>query len=65
VRLITPFGGLVIDPFAGTGTTGQAALMEGMRAILIEREASYLVDIERRLAGTQLGLTPQQGAIDG
>jgi len=50
VRLITPPGGLILDPFAGTGTTGQAALAEGMRAILIERESEYVADIHKRLA---------------
>jgi site-specific DNA-methyltransferase (adenine-specific) len=49
VRLVTPKGGLVLDPFAGTGTTGEAAFREGMRAVLIEREAEYLKDIERRV----------------
>jgi site-specific DNA-methyltransferase (adenine-specific) len=49
VRLITPNGGLVLDPFAGTGTTGEAAFREGMRAVLIEREPQYLTDIERRI----------------
>jgi site-specific DNA-methyltransferase (adenine-specific) len=49
VRLVTPKGGLVLDPFAGSGTTGEAAFREGMRAILIEREAEYLKDIERRI----------------
>lgn len=49
VRLITPKGGVVLDPFAGTGTTGEAAWREGMRAILIEREPEYQADIERRL----------------
>lgn len=50
VRLITPPGGLVLDMFAGTGTTGEAALAEGMRAILIEREAQYQTDIANRMA---------------
>jgi site-specific DNA-methyltransferase (adenine-specific) len=50
VRLVTPKGGLVLDPFAGTGTTGEAAFREGMRAVLIEREAEYQNDIRRRLA---------------
>jgi site-specific DNA-methyltransferase (adenine-specific) len=50
VRLVTPRGGLVLDPFAGTGTTGEAAWREGMRAVLIEREAEYVADIERRMA---------------
>lgn len=51
VRLVTPPGGKVLDPFAGTGTTGEAAAREGMRAILIEREAEYRRDIRRRLKG--------------
>lgn len=48
VRLITPPGGLVLDPFAGSGTTGEAALLEGMHCILIEREKEYVRDIRRR-----------------
>lgn len=50
VRLVTPPGGLVLDPFAGTGTTGQAALEEGFDALLIEREPEYVADIRRRIA---------------
>jgi site-specific DNA-methyltransferase (adenine-specific) len=50
VRLITPKGGIVLDPFAGTGTTGEAAFREGMGAILIEREEEYQNDIRRRIA---------------
>jgi DNA modification methylase len=49
VRLVTPKGGLVLDPFAGTGTTAEAAFREGMRAVLIEREAEYQDDIRRRM----------------
>lgn len=49
VRLVTP-GGRVLDPFAGSGTTGLACIAEGLDAILIEREAEYFADIERRLA---------------
>jgi DNA modification methylase len=49
VRLVTPPGGTVLDPFAGSGTTGVAALREGMDAILIEREAEYVTDIRRRI----------------
>jgi site-specific DNA-methyltransferase (adenine-specific) len=49
VRLVTPLGGRVLDPFAGTRTTGHAALLEGFRAVLIEREEAYRADIARRL----------------
>jgi site-specific DNA-methyltransferase (adenine-specific) len=49
VRLVTPPGGTVLDPFAGSGTTGQAAREEGFNAILIERETEYCDDIRRRL----------------
>jgi site-specific DNA-methyltransferase (adenine-specific) len=52
VRLVTPPGGLVLDPFAGSGTTGQAATEEGFRSVLIEQEPEYLADIERRLNAT-------------
>lgn len=50
VALGTPPGGLVLDPFAGSGTTGVAALAGGRRAILIEREPGYVSDIQERLA---------------
>lgn len=48
-RLITPPGGIILDPFAGSGTTGAAAAREGFRCILVEREAEYVADIVRRL----------------
>ena len=50
VRLITPAGGVVLDPFGGSGTTGLAAMNEGRDAILIEREAKFADDIRRRIA---------------
>lgn len=48
-RLVTPPGGVVLDPFAGSGTTGEAAWREGFRAILVEREETFCEDIRRRL----------------
>ena len=48
-RLITPPGGTVLDPFAGSGTTGAACALEGFNVILCEREAEYIADIKRRL----------------
>jgi len=42
VALVTPSGGVVLDPFAGSGTTGIAAVMEGRVFVGIEREAKYV-----------------------
>jgi site-specific DNA-methyltransferase (adenine-specific) len=55
VRLVTPPGGLVLDPFAGTGTTGEAAWHEGLRATLIEADAQSQADIRRRMALVHAG----------
>jgi site-specific DNA-methyltransferase (adenine-specific) len=49
-RLITPPGGVILDPFAGSGSTGIAAMGQGFDCILIEREAAYVADIKRRIA---------------
>lgn len=49
-KLITPPGGTILDPFAGSGTTGEAAQLEGFNAMLIEREDEYYADIEKRIA---------------
>lgn len=53
VRLVTPPGGVVLDPFAGSGSTGVACVAEGFDAILIEREDEYVADIRRRIAWVQ------------
>jgi DNA modification methylase len=50
VRLVTPPGGLVLDPFAGSGTTVEACILEGFGCHGIEREAEHLPMIEIRLA---------------
>jgi len=49
VRLVTPPGGTVLEPFAGSGTTLEACVIEGFHAIGIEREDDYLKLIEVRL----------------
>ena len=49
VRLVTRRGGRVLDPFAGSGTTGEAALLEGMEAVLIELEETHLPLILQRV----------------
>lgn len=50
VRLVTPPGGVTLDPFAGSGTTGVGAMRGGFGAVLIEREDDYVSDIMRKLA---------------
>jgi site-specific DNA-methyltransferase (adenine-specific) len=49
-RLITPPGGHILEPFAGSGTTGIAAMAEGFDCSMIELEADHVADIERKLA---------------
>ncbi len=44
-----PPGGVVLDPFAGSGSTGLAALEENRNAVLIEEDAGHVANIERRL----------------
>jgi len=50
-RLVTPPGGLILDPFCGSGSTGIAALAEGFRFIGIEIDAEYARTARRRVAG--------------
>ena len=49
VKLVTPKNGLVLDPFAGTGTTGEACILEGRDYYLIEKTKEYIPDIEKRI----------------
>ena len=57
VRLATPAGGTVLEPFAGSGTTIEACILEGFKCIAIEREGDYLPLIASRLGKRmQLGL---------
>ena len=49
VKLVTPKGALVLDPFMGSGTTGVAALQVGCRFLGIEKEKEYFDIAERRL----------------
>ena len=51
VRLVTPPGGTVLDPFVGSGSTGIAALREGMRFIGIEQDAEYVEIARHRIVG--------------
>jgi DNA modification methylase len=49
IRLVTPKGGVVLDPFMGSGSTGKAAVREGMEFIGIEREEEYYEIAKQRI----------------
>lgn len=75
VRLVTPPGGTVLEPFAGSGTTVEACIVERVQCIAIEREADYLPLILARInrrtnpieairqAGENLGLFELDGEV--
>ncbi len=50
VRLVTPPGGLVLDPFMGSGSTGKAAILEGARFAGCDLDPSYLEIAAARIA---------------
>ncbi len=50
-RLVTPPGGVVLDPFMGSGSTGKAAMLEGFRFIGIERDEQYMGIARARIGG--------------
>lgn len=52
-RLVTPPGGLVLDPFMGSGSTGKACMQEGFQFVGIEREAEYLAIARARISFAQ------------
>ena len=53
VKLVTPPNGTVLDPFAGSGSTGKAAILEGFRFVGIELTEDYIPIIEGRLKHAQ------------
>ena len=59
VKLVAPRGALVLDPFMGSGSTGLACRLEGMRFVGMEREEAYMAIAERRM-GADLGLLQAQ-----
>ena len=61
IKLVTPEGGTVLDPFTGSGSTGKAALLNGFQFIGIELTEEYLPIIEGRLrwANEQYQAEPQ------
>lgn len=71
VRLVTPKGGTVLDPFTGSGSTGKAAMLEGLGFIGCELTAEYLPIARARIAAAQAAAaeesarpTPQPDLFD-
>lgn len=62
VKLVTPIGGTVLDPFTGSGTTGMACRYEQREFIGIEREADYVAIAERRIAAVAPLFAPEATA---
>jgi DNA modification methylase len=60
-RLVTPPGGVVLDPFTGSGSTGKAAVLEGFRFIGIERDPQYVEIARARVAAARR--EPEQVAL--
>jgi site-specific DNA-methyltransferase (adenine-specific) len=52
-RLVTPPGGIVLDPFTGSGSTGKAAVLEGFRFIGCELSEEYAAIARARIAAAQ------------
>ena len=52
-RLVTPPGGVVLDPFMGSGSTGKAALLEGFKFVGIERDPAYFQIANARIKGDE------------
>lgn len=59
-RLVTPPGGVVLDPFMGSGSTGKAAVREGFHFVGIEREAEYLRIAQARISAQVAATSAQQ-----
>ncbi len=53
VRLVTPAGGVVLDPFTGSGSTGKAAMLEGFQFIGCELNPDYIKLAEARIAAAE------------
>lgn len=48
-RLVTPPGGMVLDPFTGSGSTGKAAILEGFRFVGFEKDPEHAETARRRM----------------
>ncbi len=63
-RLVTPPGGVVLDPFMGSGSTGCAAVLEGFSFIGIEMTPEYFDIADARIAAAEAEMTPKMQAAE-
>ena len=56
-RLVTPSGGLIVDPFAGSGSTGKAATLEGFQFIGFELDPQYAAIANARINAARASMT--------
>jgi site-specific DNA-methyltransferase (adenine-specific) len=71
VRLVTPPGGLILDMFGGSGTTGEAAMLEGFTALVLDKDPASCAKakirahplVRRRVVTTRPLAVPEQGSL--
>jgi site-specific DNA-methyltransferase (adenine-specific) len=63
IKLVTPPGGTVLDPFTGSGSTGKAALLDGFQFVGIELTEEYLPIIEGRLRWASEQVEDEDGTL--
>lgn len=63
-RLVTPPGGVVLDPFMGSGSTGKAAMFEGFRFIGCELDPDYAAIARARIAATEQRVAADRRRIE-
>lgn len=64
VRLVTPPGGTVLDPFMGSGSTGRGAVLEGFNFIGIEMSTEYMDIADARIAAAEAQVAPVMQAAE-
>jgi site-specific DNA-methyltransferase (adenine-specific) len=57
-RMVTPPGGIVLDPFTGSGSTGRGAVLEGFRFIGCEMDADYIKIANARILAAEKAYQP-------
>lgn len=57
-RMVTPHGGIVLDPFTGSGSTGRGAVLEGFRFIGCEMDADYIKIAKARILAAEKAYQP-------